>query len=67
MIFTAASAGWPTGGGMSMRAEWIPESTMIFCASGVTMNWANSRAAFGLFAALMMAVGEETMNVPSVG
>ena len=61
------SAGCPAGGGMSTRAEWMPDSTMIFCACADTMNWANSFAAFGLRAPLITAVGDETMNVPSAG
>src|SRR3954462_6383289 len=64
MNFISLSAGCPGGGGMSMRAAWTPPSAIIFCASGEIMNWANSFAAFGLRAPLMIAVGEDTMKTP---
>ena len=52
---------------MSTREEWMAFSAMIFCATGDSMNCANSFAAFGFFAFLTMATGEQTVNTPSVG
>ena len=31
---TSFSAGWPSGGAMSSRDEWMAWSTIIFCATG---------------------------------
>ena len=45
----------------------MPVVAIEFCAAGEIMNWAKSLATFGLFAPLMMAVGEETKNAPSLG
>ena len=64
---TALSAGMPGGGATLGSTAWMPEAAMIFCAAGEIMNRANSFAAFGLFASLRIAVGEDTMNAPSVG
>jgi hypothetical protein len=47
--------------------EWMPLATTSRCASSEIMNCANSLAAFGLRAPLMIAVGDTTMNVPSLG
>jgi hypothetical protein len=52
---------------MSMREEWTPPSAIIFCAGGEIMNCANSLAALGWRAPLMIAVNDDTMNTPSVG
>ena len=63
----AFSAGWPLGGAISARDEWMALSAIIRCATVEIMNCANSLAAFGFFASLIIATGEQTANAPSVG